>query len=318
MRIDHTATLGLNGFIYVLGGATKEPDSNYSASNFNEVRIFDTKLSQWSYYNATGHSVSSRTSHTATQLPNRNQILIYGGIHFNPNNTKPYSPPMDYCIIFDYSNNTFQNIEFANPPNSVNIRYGHFADIYIETYLVMAFGFIDQNTPATSLSVLDITDPFQPRWATSFLNFPTNSTDIDNEFRHEYIAAIVVPLFLREQNNKLPKDPFILEELDSSLRIQETDFDGSDETKYAKLTINHEEGGYNKIHDDRPADTFCKPLENTIDKNEHEDEKEENYNKIYNDQHANDICNPLKNITDKEVQKVEYIKPTTDHYFSIN
>ncbi|KAI9307738.1 hypothetical protein BJ944DRAFT_228363 [Cunninghamella echinulata] len=249
--------------LFYIRGSTKGSDGNYSASSFNEVRMFDTKSSQWSYFNTTGHTVSSRISHTATQ----------------------YTPPMDYCIIFDYSKNTFQNIEFPNPPNSVNIRYGHFADIYIETYLVMAFGFIDENTPATSLSVLDVTDPYQPRWATSFSNFPTNSTDTTNGFRREYIVAIAVPLLLiviaifayfykkRKQDNKLPKDPFVLEESNSSLRIQGTDFDGSDNIKFAKLTINHEEGGYNKIHDDYPADNFCKPLENSTYKNENEVEK---------------------------------------------
>ncbi|KAI9301397.1 hypothetical protein BJ944DRAFT_5349 [Cunninghamella echinulata] len=84
MRIENTGTLGRDGSIYILGGATRYPDGNFSYSNFNEVRKFDTKSSQWSYFNATGHIASPRVSHTATQLPNKNQLLIYGGINSDP------------------------------------------------------------------------------------------------------------------------------------------------------------------------------------------------------------------------------------------
>ncbi|CAO3634034.1 unnamed protein product [Cunninghamella echinulata] len=205
MRTDNTGTLGRDGGIYILGGATRYPDGNYSYSNFNEVRKFDTKSSQWSYFNATGHLASPRVSHTATQLPNKNQMLIYGGRNSDPAylaaNNNQAAPSADYCILFDYSSNTFQNIDFPTLPNSVNIRYGHFAEVYNETYIVMAFGFIDETRPATTLSVLNISNPSSPHWVRSFPALPNNmdtngndTNSISSGLSGGIIAAIVVPV----------------------------------------------------------------------------------------------------------------------------
>ncbi|CAO3646987.1 unnamed protein product [Cunninghamella echinulata] len=239
MRFENTATLSPNGGIYVLGGATRYPDGNFNYSNFNEVRKFDTKSSQWSYFTATGHSASIRVSHTATQLPNKNQLFIYGGVNSDPAflkvNGGEAAASLDYCIVFDYDSNTFQNIDFPTLPGSVNIRYGHFAEIYNETYLVMAFGFINERTAATSLSVLNITDPLSPQWVRSFPGFSNNTNtskdndndkddkDKDDHLSGGIIAAIVVPVVVvvliaivisiyfykkREKKYKFPKIHF--------------------------------------------------------------------------------------------------------------
>ncbi|KAI9300654.1 hypothetical protein BJ944DRAFT_291533 [Cunninghamella echinulata] len=276
-RIEHTATLGLDGGIYVLGGAIRYFDTNFNYSNFNDVMRFDTKSSQWSYFTTTGHSASPRVSHTATQLPNRNQLLVYGGINSDPYvlraNNGQHFPAMDYCIIFDYSNNTFQNIEFPTPPNSVNNRYGHFAELYNETYLVMGFGFIDEKTAATSLSVLNISNPFSPQWVRTFPALPNNTntnnnnnntnstmgpnndnTSPNNGLSGGIIAAIVVPIVVlilliasgifiyfykkRGKMIKLPKDQFVLDESDPRLNADNDIFNNSINDSVEKSSTN--------------------------------------------------------------------------------
>ncbi|KAI9301396.1 hypothetical protein BJ944DRAFT_243311 [Cunninghamella echinulata] len=273
MRVEHTATLGLDGGIYILGGATRYPDGSFNYSNFNDVMRFDTKSSQWSYFTANSYPATPRVSHTATQLPNRNQILVYGGLN-SDRNLKPV-PSFDYYIIFDYSSKTFEPFQVSNLPNVKNSRYGHFATIYNETYLVMAHGFIDENTTATTLSVLDISDPSHPSWVASFSDPPTST---NSRFRDEYIVAIVVPIVVvvgiavaiyfykkREKKYKIPKDPFVIDDSDPRINSKETVFDSNENIEYAKLTVNDEKTGYNKINDNHPADAFCKPLGNTTD-----------------------------------------------------
>ncbi|CAO3634022.1 unnamed protein product [Cunninghamella echinulata] len=277
MRVEHTATLGLDGGIYILGGATRYPDGNFSYSDFNDVIRFDTKTLKWSYFTAGGHPATSRVSHTATQLPNRNQLIVYGGINSDPAYLDSHDNK-DYCIIFDYSSRSFQNINLANPPNSINNLYGHFAEIYNETYLVIAFGFSDEEDPGSSLRVLNVSDLHQPSWVISFSDpSNANATDTGNGFRDEYIAIIVISLLLiaiaifiyfyksRGNKYKFPKDPFVIDDSDPRLNSKDTEFNDADITKYAKLTIDNEEESYNKPNDDYPADSFCKPLGNTID-----------------------------------------------------
>ncbi|KAI9300653.1 hypothetical protein BJ944DRAFT_234633 [Cunninghamella echinulata] len=245
MRAEHTATLALDGGIYILGGTTRYPDGNFSYSNFNEIRKFDTKSSQWSYINATGHLASPRVSYTATQLPNRNQILIYGGGNGDLKLTQAYN-----MVI---------------------------PEIYNETYLVLTFGFIENNISASNISLLNISDPFRPNWVTSFSNSSTTIlNDIDNGFRDDYIAAIVVPIVVlitiavilyfykkRGKKYKSPKYSFVIYDSDPRLNIKKNEFNDAENVKYAKLTIDHKEEGYNKVHDNYPADAFCKSLGNT-------------------------------------------------------
>ncbi|CAO3653135.1 unnamed protein product [Cunninghamella echinulata] len=164
------------------------------------------------------------------------------------------APSADYYIIFDYSNNIVQNINFPTLTNSVNIRY---AAIYNEAYLVTEFGLSSEHTAVASLSVLNISNSYQPSWIQYFSNSSTtNSTGTSNKFPPEYIAAIVVPLSLNN-NNKT----------DTRLCIKETDFKGIESVKYTKLTIDYEES-YNKLHNNCPTDNICKSFENETDKND--------------------------------------------------
>ncbi|KAI9304607.1 hypothetical protein BJ944DRAFT_240398 [Cunninghamella echinulata] len=273
MRTEHTATLGLDGGIYVLGGAIRYPGDIFYYSNFSEIRKFDTKSSQWSYFNATGHPASSRASHTTTQLPNKNQMLIYGGVNADPailaTNNGRSVPSLDYCIIFDYNTNTFQNIGFPPLPNSGNIRYGHFAEIYNETYIVMAFGFVDETRPATTLSVLNITNPSSPQWVRSFSPLSNDSnadnTNVTGGLSGGIIAAIVVPVVFvvliaiavviyfykkkEKKKYKFPKDPFVIDESDPRLNTKDNAFN------------NIPPGGPNENTEDSQTTTYIKPSE---------------------------------------------------------
>ncbi|KAI9301395.1 hypothetical protein BJ944DRAFT_252349 [Cunninghamella echinulata] len=210
MRMEHTATLGLDKSIYILGGTMRYPNHTFVYSSFNDVRKFDTISTQWSSLTAGGETPSPRVSHTTTQLPNRNQLFIYGGVNADRNiKVDQETPSSDYCFIYDYKNNTFISIQFPEVNTDIkNTRYGHFATIYNDTYLVMAFGFMDTVHTSPSLSILNISNPYQPNWITSFSTANNNNQanpniteNVQNNLIHYgisngVIVAIVVPLVI--------------------------------------------------------------------------------------------------------------------------
>ncbi|CAO3653099.1 unnamed protein product [Cunninghamella echinulata] len=109
-----------------------------------------------------------------------------------------------------------------------------------------------------------------------FSDFPTNSTDTDNEFCNT----------------------FVINEPNSKLNIKGMNFNGVDGAKYTKLTIDHEEEDYSKMQDNHPADVFCKLLENMANKSNHEEEKKI-YNKTCDDCPTDTFCKLLGKTTDK-------------------
>ncbi|KAI9305495.1 hypothetical protein BJ944DRAFT_230349 [Cunninghamella echinulata] len=187
VKISFTSTLANDGNVYILGGYSRSSDGKgWGNDTFSQVIQFQTQTSQWNFFNASGDKPTDRRYHTVTQIPNKNLLIIYGGLDSLYNGFSF----QDTCHVYDYTANTFTKA--AMPTSTSNHRFGHYATIYDNNYLVLAFGFADATTPANSLSVLNITDPLQPSWITT----PTH-LDQDYESYHglnkaSLIAIIVV------------------------------------------------------------------------------------------------------------------------------
>lgn len=70
------------------------------------------------------------------------------------------------------------------------------AEIYNETYLVTAFGFLDEIRPAPSLSILNISNPFNPQWVISFPALSNGDNNSISGLSSGTIAAIIVPIVI--------------------------------------------------------------------------------------------------------------------------
>ncbi|CAG8811406.1 28432_t:CDS:2, partial [Gigaspora margarita] len=83
---SHAAPVLLpNGKILYIGGVSQtQPGADADLINMNEIPVFDTNSSTWSYkYANQSILVQPRIAHTATLMPNSNKIIIIGG------NSKP-------------------------------------------------------------------------------------------------------------------------------------------------------------------------------------------------------------------------------------
>ncbi|KAI9301332.1 hypothetical protein BJ944DRAFT_274761 [Cunninghamella echinulata] len=184
-RVYHTVTLGRNEIIYILGGYFQSDQvSSSQYANFSQVLTFDTKSSQWLIINSTGDQPSNRILHSTTQISNSDLLVIYGGIQLE--NNRDFATD-DICYIYDSINNSFKKVML---PSNIN-RVGHFATMYGTNYLILVFGFIGFNLPADNLSVLNMTDMYNPTWLTSF-NATLHVENINKLDQSSIIAIIVV------------------------------------------------------------------------------------------------------------------------------
>ncbi|CAG8694778.1 14433_t:CDS:2 [Gigaspora margarita] len=79
---SHAAPVLLpNGKILYIGGVSQtQPGTDADLINMNEIPVFDTNSSTWSYkYANQSILVQPRIAHTATLMPNNNEIIIIGG-----------------------------------------------------------------------------------------------------------------------------------------------------------------------------------------------------------------------------------------------
>ncbi|CAO3634038.1 unnamed protein product [Cunninghamella echinulata] len=349
MRMEHTATLGLDGSIYILGGTMRYPNRTFVYSSFNDVRKFDTVSTQWSSFTAGGEVPSSRVSHTTIQLPNRNQLFIYGGVNADRSVlAKREIPSPDYCFVYDYKNNTFKSIQFPEVNTNIkNTRYGHFATIYNDTYLIMAFGFTDPVLAGPSLSILNISNPYQPNWITSFsttnnnnqsnANITGNIQDdlIHHGFSNGVIVAIVVPLVVvilgaiigcwlfykkrqKEENNfnKNQKIKHIKGDYDDDmdsilpLQTQSIHINANHQVKY--MTTN----GPIKLRETKSNQA---PYLKLSMKKDIVEEREENvwsqkeYSKLYDSQPYDTSCKPNGDFNNMNYEKLHDYQPIEDY-----
>ncbi|KAI9303897.1 hypothetical protein BJ944DRAFT_241040 [Cunninghamella echinulata] len=197
-RSYFTATLSHDGFIYIMGGYHQSETGDITFSNFRNVLRFNTNTFSWSTIKATGNIPSNRIYHSTTEIVNKNLLLIYGGFDA----VSDY-PSNDTSYIYDTIKHTFISIEI--PSSLPNTRYGHHATVYDSSYLIFNFGYISPNTPADSLNVLNVKDPYHPTWLvpndTTTINNDDNTNNDDDDANHArlkmnsaLVAAIVVPI----------------------------------------------------------------------------------------------------------------------------
>ncbi|KAI9306378.1 hypothetical protein BJ944DRAFT_287064 [Cunninghamella echinulata] len=220
VKISFTSALANDGNVYIFGGYSRSIDGkNLNNDTFSQVIQYQTQTSQWNFLNASGDKPTDRRYHTVTQIPNKDLLIIYGGLDSLYNGFSL----QDTCYLYDYTKNTFTKA--ALPTSTTNHRFGHYAAVYDNDYLLLAFGFTDPTTPANSLSVLNITNPLQPSWVTA----PTQSNQNYEQYhglnKASLIAIIVVVvvvvlggiigiLFYIRHRRRQKKKQFVLEQQD--------------------------------------------------------------------------------------------------------
>ncbi|CAO3636953.1 unnamed protein product [Cunninghamella blakesleeana] len=224
VRTGHTATLTADGYIYIFGGIYKsENDTNFWYIPFEQSRKYDTKSLQIQRFNATGDIPSKRLSHTVTPCVDPNLLIVYGGVHIDANDVRTIP---DTYYIYNIINNSFQYVPLTSPTYNGNTvaRFGHFATTYSSRFLVLLFGFMDANKPADSISVLDIKNPFSPKWisnsAPSINNYNNNSSLPSEKIIPiavcvcVAVVATIFGLFFYIRRKRKQKKAFVLEQQD--------------------------------------------------------------------------------------------------------
>lgn len=120
MRIDHTATLASDGNIYILCGAfqTDQPNS-FNMAPSNQIIVYHTQTSQWTFINATGAIPTPRVAHTTNHIPNTNYLIVYGGRTLKVNS---FTNCNDVCYLYDFTRNSYSACNLSDN----KYRYGHF------------------------------------------------------------------------------------------------------------------------------------------------------------------------------------------------
>ncbi|CAO3619611.1 unnamed protein product [Cunninghamella blakesleeana] len=207
VSVDHTATL-VNNHIYIIGGATTnaviaQKKTKYM-NNLNSIKTYNTVDGSWNSFTANGANPSGRTAHSTVATDDKKYLLIYGG-------SLVYSSRFQICTdvyyVYDIEKNNLQQVSLPDHPQlSMTTRFGHYSIVYKSNYLLLVFGYNDLNTPADSLNVLNIQNPYLPRFISSVGNDnSTNggSTTINNTTINQssggldlktIIPAIVVPV----------------------------------------------------------------------------------------------------------------------------
>ncbi|KAI9306751.1 hypothetical protein BJ944DRAFT_263037 [Cunninghamella echinulata] len=272
-RADHTATLTNNGMIYILGGLITYMQNGFEQVDYvplQNITTFNSNTMEWKDIIATGDQATFRIAHTTTFLPDKNLLMVYGGFVFNI--VGSYSSP-DPCYIYDIEKNSYKRITFP-ALDSTNLRYAHFATLYGNNSLVMALGFTHDNIGGDSLSILNITDPYNPSWLGTPSILPPESTpsvlsENNNGLNQQSKIAIIVVMvivavvgiigifFFYRSRKRKQKKAFALD-TDGTTVSNTTD---SQDVYCKPLGVNNNEIIFTKAHDLSPDENICKPYE---------------------------------------------------------
>ncbi|KAI9263785.1 hypothetical protein BY458DRAFT_514389 [Sporodiniella umbellata] len=156
----NSQTVTLNpktGKIYYLGGTYYTPDTGYRFS-FSNSYVFDTKQGSWSLvkFQAPPNSrvPSDRLYHSATMMPNSEDILLYGGT----NDGK--LAVTDFCYTLNLNTNLWTEQVNVSVPTSVassGARFGH-SPVLVNTTLFIIFGKDLNGYPNPNLLTFDISN----------------------------------------------------------------------------------------------------------------------------------------------------------------
>ncbi|CAO3621718.1 unnamed protein product [Cunninghamella echinulata] len=156
----HSITL-IGSEIYRIGG------SQYYGQKQNQFTMsliysFSTINMTWVDINTNGIRPSDRKHHTATYLPDKNLILLYGGSLVLGDNAVDFLE--DNYVIYNVTNNTYLRIEDTVYYPFSKKRFGHYATLYNSNYLLLMFGYMENLQSSDTMNVINITDPLKPIW----------------------------------------------------------------------------------------------------------------------------------------------------------
>ncbi|KAF0389750.1 galactose oxidase [Gigaspora margarita] len=166
---SHAAPVMLpNGKILYIGGVSQtQPGADADLIDMNEIPVFDTISSTWSYkYTSRSILVQPRLAHTATLMSNNNEIIIIGGnsnYHLGLTTASPIFLSLNIAKEpYEYS----ELITSGDKPPPIAV---HTANLY-QNYLIIAFGNITNNLtePSEINSRIYLLDIQCKTWVTNF------------------------------------------------------------------------------------------------------------------------------------------------------
>ncbi|CAO3647959.1 unnamed protein product [Cunninghamella blakesleeana] len=194
---QHTTTLVRDG-IYRLGGSNAagylEGSNLYRYyESLNNINIFNTTTMKWTILMAEGFNPSRRDYHTTTYLPDKNLLLIFGGV--NVLNQDITMLEKDNYVIYNITSNTYMETEEPSDFPFPKERYGHYATLYKSKYLLLMFGGTRNKELSDIINVVNITDPLKPTYIANINNRSIHdgqTTNANNRLSTTTLIVVIV------------------------------------------------------------------------------------------------------------------------------
>ncbi|CAO3619886.1 unnamed protein product [Cunninghamella blakesleeana] len=185
----YSATLR-NDIIYIIGGFHSR--TNYTP--LNQFKTYNTTNGEFGNLTTLGSERDGRLEHSTTLTSDKKYILIYGGVRIKDKHNL-FLPCVDVYYIYDISSNTLKHVPlYGSSQLSIVTRYRHYATIYKSNYLLLVFGISDGSTSTDSLNVLNVQDPFNPKWVE--IADMTSNNIIHSEDTNKIIPAVIISVII--------------------------------------------------------------------------------------------------------------------------
>ncbi|CAO0796622.1 unnamed protein product [Mucor circinelloides] len=162
--------------IFYLGGTYYNSTSqSLFNSYFTYAMTFDTTNGLWSYEPLSGPDYpKERKMHTATLLPDGQNILMYGGTYDDK------VAVQDYCYTLNIPKMTWRMHTLAAPLGISGPRSHHSAVLVNDTSLFIMFGLDKDGNPTNDLLILDVADVNSISFLSTFPKINNSSTSNTN------------------------------------------------------------------------------------------------------------------------------------------
>ncbi|KAI9255862.1 hypothetical protein EDC94DRAFT_617002 [Helicostylum pulchrum] len=174
-RIAHTATLGRSGqSIFYIGGLEVNDSGMLSSVSMGQIHEYHIANNTWTTHQSPSNSTipSPRRLHTATQIPDVDLILVYGGSATDASKTVA-----DYSYLLNTTSFQWTAVNILN--TGAGPRFGHSAVLY-KNSLFIVFGADSFGSLRNDFFVIDI---INWQWVTGFRTdgvYPTTSIESSN------------------------------------------------------------------------------------------------------------------------------------------
>ncbi|CAO3618092.1 unnamed protein product [Mucor hiemalis] len=165
---SQTATLDPStGKVYYLGGLYYSPTEEEKKISFRWAITFGTTSGLWSNETLTSNGAfpTGRIGHTATLLPNSQDIILYGGSSGNDISGKASA---DYCFTLNLAENKWTERSNLNVPVTVGgSRYSH-SSVLVNSTLFILFGKGSDGTLLSSIMAFDVANVTNLSYSATF------------------------------------------------------------------------------------------------------------------------------------------------------